>query len=145
MAAYTKTTWANSPSTSSPLSAANLQHIEDFVQELSDDKYTGNGGQPPAPKATINSVSTASAVFATLFTLPSQRGIYLAQASLAISYGYSAMAIITVASDGATARLVSESEDAGIEIQLSGLDVQFRQNTGGITAIVASLANLGGT
>jgi len=60
MAAYTKTTWANSPSTSSPLSAANLQHIEDFVQELSDDKYTGNGGQPPAPKPTTGTPSSGA-------------------------------------------------------------------------------------
>jgi len=48
MSAYTKTTWANN--TTPAISASNLQHIEDFVQELSDDKYTGNGGQPPAPR-----------------------------------------------------------------------------------------------
>lgn len=62
--AYTKTTWANSPSTSSPLSAANLQHIEDQVKDITDAAVSGgasptkiwtstndgNGGQPPAPK-----------------------------------------------------------------------------------------------
>jgi len=62
--AYTKTTWANSPDTSSPLSATNLQHIEDQVKAITDasvsggasptklwtDTNTGNDDNPPAPK-----------------------------------------------------------------------------------------------
>jgi len=36
ISAYTKTTWANSPTTTSPVSAANLQHIEDQVKDITD-------------------------------------------------------------------------------------------------------------
>jgi len=66
ISAFTKTTWANSPSTSSPVSAANLQHIEDQVKDITDaavsggasptklwsDTNDGNLGQPPMPRVT---------------------------------------------------------------------------------------------
>jgi len=38
--AYTKTTWANSPATTSPVSAPNLQHIEDQVKDITDSALT---------------------------------------------------------------------------------------------------------
>lgn len=106
----------------------------------------GNGGQPPAPKALTASATVATSTWVTLFTLPAKRGSYIVQASLVDTapYQYSAIALVTVSAAGAAARLVSYSGDAGIEIQLSGLSVQIRQNSGGANAVVASLANVGG-
>lgn len=69
ISAYTKTAWANSPATTSAVGAANLQHIEDQVKDITDAAVSGgasptkiwtstndgNGGQPPAPKPQIAS------------------------------------------------------------------------------------------
>jgi len=58
--AYTKTTWANSPATTSPVSTANLQHIEDQVKDITDAALTEGTWTPTLIGSTTAGTQTYS-------------------------------------------------------------------------------------
>lgn len=82
--------------------------------------------------ATGTSVSTASGVWVTLFTISNSAstiGLYLVQAGLGVNdaTNYGAYGIIVI--DGTAARIVA-SNATTMELQLSGLNVQAKQASG---------------
>jgi len=81
ISAYTKTTWANSPATTSQLNAANLQHLEDQVKDITDACLT-----PTAWTPTIIGSTTAGTQ-----TYTAQNGSYIKIGRLVFIEGYVAI------------------------------------------------------
>lgn len=57
---YTPLTWANAPATTSPVSAANLQHMETGIADASAALVTGSSYTPYSPTWTLLTVGNGS-------------------------------------------------------------------------------------
>ena len=135
ISAYTKTTWAKSPSTTSAISAPNLQHLEDQVKDITDAAVSGgasptkiwtstndgNGGVAPSPKTYMQQATKAQNEYFAITTATG--GWYLVAAWNASSGGEGAVSIMC--NSGGTLYLVASLKtSANVSIDKSGADVR---------------------
>jgi len=134
--AYTKTTWADSPSTTSPMSDANLQHLEDQVKNITDAAVSGgadptkiwtstndgNAGKAPMPKTTKIEGALLQNAYHTVTLPASGGGCYLVWAWNASTGGAGAGAIIYAGN--IAYKLFDLATSAVVSITVSGCDVR---------------------
>jgi len=126
-----------------PISAANLNSLKNFALEMSADKYTGNGGYPPAPKGIKGGpVSRADSAEWAFFTC-SGDNIYLVHcyADAAGIDTYHAVALVTYSSAGGAAVVTMLKTATNLTIQASGVagNIGTTQTSGGVANLYYKL------